>query len=190
MSAAPPERVQLDDGVVVRWVTVADAQAIARAVGESLEHLKPWMPWADERSADVMFQRGRLREQIRQRSRREEWQYGMFADRSFVGSIGLMTRRGPGTIEIGYWLHIDAVNRGLVTNAARALTAAALDMDGIETTIIVCDEANLRSAAIPRRLGYTLDRTEARAPEAPGETGRMQIWVADKSSFTAPATTA
>ncbi len=191
MSAAPPERVQLDGGVVVRWVTVADAEAIARAVGESLEHLKPWMPWADERSADVVFQRGRLREQIRQRSRREEWQYGMFADRSsFVGSIGLMTRRGPGTIEIGYWLHIDAVNRGLVTNAARVLTAAALEMDGIETTIIVCDEANLRSAAIPRRLGYTLDRTEARAPEAPGETGRMQIWVADKSSFAAPPTTA
>jgi RimJ/RimL family protein N-acetyltransferase len=191
VSAAPPERVQLDDGVVVRWVTVADAEAIARAVGESLEHLKPWMPWADARSADVVFQRSRLREQIRQRSRREEWQYGMFANRSaFVGSIGLMTRRGPGTIEIGYWLHVDAVNRGLATNAARALTAAAFAMDDIETTIIVCDEANLRSAAIPQRLGYTLDRTDARAPEAPGETGRMQIWIADKTSFAAEPTTA
>ena len=47
MSAAPPERIELDDGIVVRWVTVDDAEAIARAVGESLEHLKPWMPWAD-----------------------------------------------------------------------------------------------------------------------------------------------
>ena len=46
--------------------------------------------------------------------------------------------------------------------------------------IIVCDEANLRSAAVPQRLGYTLDRVEARAPEAPGETGRMQIWVKDR----------
>jgi len=191
VSAAPPERVQLDDGVVVRWLTVADAEAIARAVGESLEHLKPWMPWADERSADVVFQRSRLREQIRQRSRREEWQYGMFADRSsLVGSIGLMTRRGPGTIEIGYWLHVDAVNRGLATNAARALTAAALALDGVDSTIIVCDEANRRSAAIPQRLGYTLDRTDSRAPEAPGETGRMQIWIADQTSFAASSPTA
>src|SRR4051794_31436441 len=126
MTKAPPERIKLDDDVVVRWVTVADAEAIARAVGESLEHLKPWMPWADVRSADVTFQRGRLREQVRQRTRAEEWQYGMFAGRkSFLGSIGLMTRRGPGTIEIGYWLHVDAVNRGLATRAARALTAAA-----------------------------------------------------------------
>jgi RimJ/RimL family protein N-acetyltransferase len=182
MSAAPPERVQLDDGIVVRWVTVADAEAIARAVGESLDHLKPWMPWADERSADVVFQRSRLREQIRQRTRREEWQYGMFGERNeFLGSIGLMTRRGPGTIEIGYWLHIDAVNRGLATSAARTLTAAALEMDGIDRVLIMCDEANLRSAAIPQRLGYTLDRVETRAPEAPGETGRMQIWVADEA---------
>ena len=188
MTTAPPERLELDDGVVVRWVTVADADVIAQAVGESLEHLKPWMPWANASAADVTFQRGRLREQIRQRSRREEWQYGIFADRkAFLGSIGMMTRRGPGTIEIGYWLHLDALNRGLVTNAARALTAAALAMDGIEQAVIVCDEANLRSAAIPQRLGYTLDRTEARAREAPSETGRMQIWVADRGSFAANA---
>jgi RimJ/RimL family protein N-acetyltransferase len=179
MSAAPPERIELDDDVIVRWVNVADADTIARAVGESLDHLKPWMPWADARSADVVFQRARLREQIRQRTRAEEWQYGMFSDReAFLGSIGLMTRRGPGTIEIGYWLHVDAVNRGLATSAARAMTAAALAIDGVDQAIIVCDEANLRSAAIPQRLGYTLDRVEARAPEAPGETGRMQIWTA------------
>ena len=184
MSAAPPERIRLDDGVVVRWVTVADAEAIANAVGESLEHLKPWMPWADERSADVVFQRSRLREQIRQRTRREEWQYGMFADRkTFLGSIGLMTRRGPGTIEIGYWLHVDFGNRGLATRAARAMTAVALELDGVDRVFIMCDEANLRSAAIPQRLGYTLDRVETRAPEAPGETGRMQLWVTDESSF-------
>ena len=52
--------------------------------------------------------------------------------------------------------------------------------------IIVCDEANVRSAAIPKRLGYTLDRVETRPPEAPGETGRMQIWVRDRTA--APAT--
>jgi RimJ/RimL family protein N-acetyltransferase len=183
MQAGPPERITLDD-IVVRWVTVADAEPIACAVGESLEHLKPWMPWADTRSADITFQRSRLREQIRQRTRAEEWQYGMFADRStFLGSIGLMTRRGPGTIELGYWLHVDAVNRGLATRAARAMTAAALEMDGIEHTLIMCDEANLRSAAIPQRLGYKLDRVEARSPEAPGETGRMQIWIADRSAL-------
>ena len=191
MSAAPPERIHLDDGVIVRWVTVADAEAIARAVGESLEHLKPWMPWADERSADVVFQRSRLREQVRQRSRREEWQYGMFANRSaFVGSIGLMTRRGPGTIEIGYWLHVEAVNRGVVTNAAA-------HADGGRTRHGRHREHDhrVRRSEPAQRGDPAAPRLHARPhriarPEAPGETGRTQIWVADKTSFATEPTTA
>jgi RimJ/RimL family protein N-acetyltransferase len=179
---APPERVELDGDTYLRWSTVDDADAIARAVGESLEHLKPWMPWADAQSADAEFQRGRLGNQPQQRERAEEWQYGVYAngDDAFLGSIGLMTRRGPGTLEIGYWLHVDAGGRGLATNAARALTEVGLRVRSIGRMIIACDEANVRSAAIPQRLGYTLECVEQRAPEAPGESGRMQLWVTDR----------
>jgi RimJ/RimL family protein N-acetyltransferase len=44
---------------------------------------------------------------------------------------------------------------------------------------IHCDEANTASAAIPRKLGYRLDRVIAHEPEAPGESGRRMIWVRD-----------
>jgi RimJ/RimL family protein N-acetyltransferase len=184
---SPPARIDLDADTYLRWLTVDDADAVARAVGESLDHLKPWMPWADAQSADADFQRVRIRNQPQQRERAEEWQYGIFAagDDAFLGSIGLMTRRGPGTLEIGYWLHVDAGNRGLATRAARALTEVGRHTPGIDRMIITCDEANLRSAAIPKRLGYILERVETRAPEAPGESGRMQIWVDDRVGTTA-----
>jgi RimJ/RimL family protein N-acetyltransferase len=186
MTILPAERIELEDDTNLRWLTVDDAEAVARAVGESLDHLKPWMPWADAQSADVEFQRGRLRNQPQQRERAEEWQYGLFGthDNSLLGSFGLMTRRGPGTLEIGYWLHVDAGNRGHATRAARALTEAGLQVEGIDRMIVVCDEANVRSAAIPKRLGYTLDRVEQRPPEAPGETGRTQIWIATRMPST------
>jgi RimJ/RimL family protein N-acetyltransferase len=187
MSISPPERIDLENGTYVRWVTVDDAEAIAHAVGESLDHLQPWMPWADTRSSEVEFQRGRLRNQPQQRERAEEWQYGLYSsgDDSFLGAFGLMTRRGPRTLEIGYWLHVDAGNRGLATRAARALTEAGRRLEGVDRMIIVCDEANVRSAAIPKRLGYTLERVEQRPPEAPGETGRTQIWIVDRVAATA-----
>ena len=160
---------------------MADAAALARAVDESLDHLKPWMPWADARSADVVFQRGRLRTFRALMERGEEWQYGVFDtdDNRVLGSIGLMTRRGPGTLEIGYWIHVDAEGRGYATRGASALTKVARAEPGIRTVFIYCDEANDRSAAIPRRLGYKLARIHRRAPEAPGETGREMQWAID-----------
>jgi RimJ/RimL family protein N-acetyltransferase len=182
VTISPPERIQLGDDLMLRWVTVGDAAAIARSVGESLEHLRRWMPWADEKSADTAFQRGRLREQLQQRKRGEEWQYGFFrdGDDTFLGSMGIMTRRGPGTLEIGYWLHVNEEHQGLVTSGACALTEIGLGLSGIHHMIIVCDEGNARSAAVPQRLGYTLDRVEPHAIEAPSETGRMQFWMTDR----------
>jgi RimJ/RimL family protein N-acetyltransferase len=173
-----PERVDLHDGLHLRWFTEADADAIARSVGESLEHLRPWMPWANAESADVEFQRRRLRTLPALRDRGEEWQYGLFRTGSdaVLGSFGLMTRRGPGTLEIGYWLHVDQGGQGFATAAASALTSIARAIPRVDLVIIWCDEANVRSAAIPQRLGYALKRTETRPPEAPGESGRMQIW--------------
>ncbi len=182
MSISPPERIALEGDAYLRWLNADDAEAVARAVGDSLEHLKPWMPWADAKSADPTFQRARLANQPERRGRDEEWHYGLFriANDEFLGAFGLMTRRGPRTLEVGYWLHVDAGGHGFATDATRALTASGLELDGIEQMIVVCDEANLRSGAIPQRLGYTLDRVETRAPEAPGETGHMQFWITER----------
>ena len=47
---------------------------------------------------------------------------------------------------------------------------------------IHCDAANSASAAIPRKLGYRLDRIEQRRPEAPGESGQLMIWVHDRAA--------
>jgi RimJ/RimL family protein N-acetyltransferase len=173
----PRRRMKLDDGTTVRLLTVDDAEAVALTVRESLDHLRPWMPWAgDDQSADPAFQRQRL---ARVLAGGEEWQYGLFSPdgAKFLGSFGLMTRRGPGTLEIGYFLHVDAVGQGHATKAVAALTDAAKRVRGVREVRIYCDEANVRSAAIPRRLGYRLDRTEERAPEAPAETDRTQVWV-------------
>ena len=67
--------------------------------------------------------------------------------------------------------------RGIVSAAARALTTVALAIDGVTRVEIHCDEANERSAAVARRLGYRLDRIEVDHVSAPGDLGRSMIWV-------------
>jgi RimJ/RimL family protein N-acetyltransferase len=178
-----PDRLDLDGGAFLRQLTVEDAAALALSVRDSLDHLRPWMPWANEQSADRAFQRQRLVAAPAKAASGEEWQYGLFRDgvAQLLGSFGLMTRMGPGTVEIGYWLHVDAGGRGDATRAAGALTDVALATAGVSRVYICCDEANTRSAAIPQRLHFTLAETVTRAPEAPGECGRLMLWARDRS---------
>jgi hypothetical protein len=57
------------------------------------------------------------------------------------------------------------------------ITGIALGLPGIERVEIICDAANLRSCAVPRRAGYRLAREEYTEPTAPGECGLEQHWV-------------
>jgi RimJ/RimL family protein N-acetyltransferase len=93
-----------------------------------------------------------------------------------AGAASLMARIGPGGLELGYWLHPDHVGQGVATRASSLLVAEAF-RTGAERVEIVTDVANTRSAAIPRRLGFTLvDRRPPQEPVTPGEDGLDVIW--------------
>ena len=172
MKSAPPTKLRLDYSYRLRLFRTGDAKALALAVGESLEHLRPWMPWADDESADERFQRQRLRGVQHKAATGEEWQYGLFpTDESRVlGSFGLMTRQGPGTIEIGYWVHVDEIGHGLATLAsARAhqrLARARRHHDRVHP---------LRRAQRPQRGGAAPTRLHARGDALPSARGARRV---------------
>jgi RimJ/RimL family protein N-acetyltransferase len=168
--------------LLLRRVRAVDAAAIAGAVRASLDHLRPWMPWATREAADPRAQLARVAEAD------ELWESGtdfiysvlLAGSRSLIGEIGLHRRAGDGGTEIGYWIDVRHSGRGLGTEAAGALTLVALALPGVTQAEIHCDEANQASAAIPRKLGYRLDRIDDHEPEAPGERGRRMIWVMEQ----------
>src|SRR6185312_7575810 len=102
----------------------------------------------------------------------EEFNYAIFtAAGDLIGSIGLMTRMGPGVMEIGYWLRTPFTGRGYMTAAVEGLTGVALGLPGIERVAIEYDAANTRSAAVAARAGFSEVRRYDREPEAPGCSG-------------------
>ncbi len=176
----PPERIEIPSvGVVLRRHEAGDIDALHEAIEASRDHLRPYMLWADQdRATTATFMSKAI----------DGWQsgddYGYLItspgapveDDRVVGACGLHRRGPPGSIEIGYWLRADAVGRGVMTAAVKALTSAVAELDGITRVEIRCDVTNTRSAAIPKRLGYVHVGDEEIEAKAPGESGRRQIW--------------
>lgn len=171
---------RLTDGGVLElrpW-RVEDAEALHRAVTASIDHLRPWMAWiafepltVDERAE--MIQRWRL-----ERNTGGDAVLGIFVDGVACGGTGWHRRRGPGVLEIGYWVALSHVRRGIATETARLLTAAAWAVPGIERSEIHHDKANAASGAVARRLGYELTGERPEKITAPGECGIDCCWQA------------
>jgi RimJ/RimL family protein N-acetyltransferase len=149
------------------------------------------MPGAHDEAADLRTQLARITEADELWESGIDYIYAIFTasvhrrDGILVGTIGLHRRAADDTAEIGYWIAVDQTRRGYATAAARVITRLAASLPGIKKVEIQCDEANVASAAIPRKLGYRLDRIALHEPEAPGERGRRMIWIFDPSGFQA-----
>jgi RimJ/RimL family protein N-acetyltransferase len=93
-----------------------------------------------------------------------------------VGGTGLHRRVGPDGLEIGFWIHVDDVGRGLATRAARLATDLAFSVPGVEFVEIHHDAANPTSGRVAEKLGYTLAREVEHEAEAPAEIGIERQW--------------
>ena len=137
------------------------------------------MPWATPENVTQSAQRQRLQKVEQSWDDAQDHSFLLLdaSETTLLGVFGMHRRIGPEAIEIGYWLSHRAVGNGYATQAARALTEAAMQLDDVSRVEIHCDEANVRSQKIPQRLGYRLDPIEPDEIEAPGEVGRSMFWV-------------
>jgi len=173
-----PDRIELGDGLVLRAYVDDDLPQVVDVVNDELDHLRPFMPWAAQ-PVTVEGQRGFLRAAANQRAAGTDFSFGLFRGEQLIGAVGLHGRRGQDALEIGYWIRSGEQGQGLVTRSTTALAQIAAGVPGVRRIYICCDETNERSAAVPRRLGFTLAAVEDREILAAAETGRHQVWVID-----------
>ena len=169
-----PEDLLSRPPVTLRRHRPDDLDAVFQAVTESLDHLRPWLPWAAgyTRQSAAEF----LAKSAQGWADGTEYGYAIIAGGVLAGGCGLMRRIGPGGLEIGYWVHQAWTRRGLATAASAALVEAAFRLPGVDRIEIVHDELNVASAGVPRKLGFT---EVARRPldlPPPAGTGTGIVW--------------
>lgn len=164
--------------LVVRCWDPKDAALIQVAAAANKEHLLPFMPWAANEPQTVE-QKAELARRFRGSfDRGEDYVYGIFnRDESrALGGTGLHMRLSGNALEIGYWLHKDFINQGLITESTAGLTKVAFEIYHVDRMEIHCSVENLASAAVPRKLGYIHEATRRRLGYANGQPTDSMIW--------------
>lgn len=174
-----PEVVRTDR-LLLRPFRADDAAALLPVLEANQEHLGSWIPRRISQPAPIPELAQRLAGFAEDFDADREWRYAIFSADTvmLIGEVDLFPRDANGRVpltqadraEIGYWLRADMAGQGLATEAAQAMVDVARALPHVGHVEIRCDARNMPSAAVPRRLGFTLAATEARD----GYT--LQVW--------------
>ena len=179
---APPELVVVDE-LTIRRYRSSDVALLHDAIIESTEHLKPWMAWISIEPLSLPDRTRLLESWSRQWDHCEDFLMGVFVEDELVASTGLHPRGGLDVVEIGYWVRARNVKQAVATRVVKALTSIAFEtwahIDRVEIHI---DANNMGSVRVAERSGFVLSGSEERAPQAPGESGRLLHWKKDRTA--------
>lgn len=187
--------------LVVRCYDPSDASLLAASVSESVEHLRPWMPWVYSEPEPIEEKFQRLKRFRGLFDLGQDFTYGIFDqdETKLIGGTGLHARSGESELEIGYWIHKDYIKQGLVTESTAALIKVAFEIISTHRIEIHCDPANTASAAVPRKLGFRHEGTlrgktrfldawsdsmiwgllESEYPDSPSAQAKIKVFDAD-----------
>lgn len=147
--------------LTIRGPLPGDGAGVRTAVLESQTELEQWMPWAVDIPTEEEYETRVRQGQIRFLAREDLWMMLLLKESgTIIGGSGL--HRIDWTVprfEIGYWVRTAYGRQGYITEAVTGITEFAFRELGANRVEIRCDALNIRSAAIPRRLGFNHEAT-------------------------------
>jgi RimJ/RimL family protein N-acetyltransferase len=175
MNPSIPDLVRTTRLLLRPWRT-ADAALLHPVLEANIVHLGPWIPAHVATPVPVPALAERLTGFADDFAAEKAFRFAVLTPDSsrILGEADLFPRAATGRVplstadrvEIGYWLDAAVTGQGLATEAARALLDVSMTLPGMSHAEIRCDEANVASSAVPRRLGFQLASVE----------GGDQIW--------------
>ena len=149
---------KIDDNVSLRLLHQQDAAALFALIDENRAYLRKWMGWVDK-TLQVSDTEAAIQRALDRLAANNGFTLAICYQNQLVGHIGYLPNLSwkDRQVEIGYWLAEAHQGRGIITRACRALIDHAFlewDMNRIEMR---CAVGNLKSRAIPERLGFKLE---------------------------------
>ena len=133
------------------------APTVFRVVDRERNYLRRWLPWVD-RTTSADDTKEFIRMSLQQFADNDGLVAGIWCQDEFAGTIGTHKIDWPNRkVEIGYWIAAKFQGRGIITDACRAVIAYAFHELELNRVEIDCAAGNLKSCAIPKRLGFEFE---------------------------------
>ena len=148
---------RIEEGLELKLPEPAMAQELAGLVRSNLDRLQKWMPWAtgdysEEHAADF------IRRTLSEFAEDGRFSAAIIAERRLAGIIGFnRLDTANRSACIGYWIANDYEGRGYVTRCTAVLLDYLFDVRDLNRVQINCNVDNVRSRAVPERLGFMLE---------------------------------
>ena len=147
-------RFVIGDDLELRLFEDRHAQELFALTDENRGQLRPWLPWID-RTQSPADSLNMIKGGMQQFADNSGFQAGIWFRGDLSGVIGFhyiswVNRK----TEIGYWLGASFQGQGLMTRACRAMVTYAFDEFELNRVEIRCATDNIRSRAVPERLGF------------------------------------
>jgi ribosomal-protein-serine acetyltransferase len=163
-----PCRIYIAEDTDLRLLTDADAEGLHELIEANRAYLAAWLPWAAGQSFDDTLEF--IRNAWVQLEANDGFPVAVLVEERIAGIVDyVVIDWRERSARIGYWLAAEHQGRGTMTAAVAALTDHALATWELVRVTIWVATGNVRSRAIPERLGY---RQEAILPEAHRVGGR------------------
>ncbi|MBS8263918.1 N-acetyltransferase [Mesobacillus boroniphilus] len=136
-----------------------DGSIVNQAIRDSFSELKAWLPFA-QKLPEVEETEINLRKAHINFLKRESFRFLIFKKETneFIGSVSLQgIDWAIPKCEIGYWINTKFSGSGYMTEAVKALTNFGLNHLKFNRIEIRCESTNLKSRAIPEKLGFELE---------------------------------
>ncbi|MGH3341435.1 MAG: GNAT family N-acetyltransferase [Carbonactinosporaceae bacterium] len=169
-------RERLDDDVELAFPLVSDAQPLFELVDRERERLRVWLSWPDNvRSADD--QRAFLSGARKDAAAGRCYPHLIRVEGSPAGLLALEVDEFGAVGEVGYWLGSRYEGRGIVTRGVSAVLERAFGRLGLHRVEIKVAPDNVRSRAVPQRLGFTREGVLREAQRtSDGDYRDLELW--------------
>jgi ribosomal-protein-serine acetyltransferase len=144
----------IDDNIKVALLSDSHAEGLFSAIDRSREHLSDFMPWVGNMQT-LADTKNYIANCQALHNEKKEISFVIIVDEIIRGRIGLhYWNRQNNTAAIGYWLTKDVLGKGIIIRACKALIDYGFSEMKLNRIEIKAATTNLKSQAIPEKLGF------------------------------------